>query len=111
MYLNRTKKQMILRAESREGHNDRSLARVFEDFRNNGNQYIKPDEIQKKLVDLSFNQKSQNIAGHQIADLVAYPIGRHVLDATKPNIPFDTIEGKLHKKNGAYLNCGLKIFP
>jgi hypothetical protein len=112
MYLGRSSESMILRAESRESHNDNQLATVYENFRQKGfPDFIKPDEVQRKLVDLSFNQKSQNIPGHQLADLVAYPIGRWVLDSKKDNKPFGIIEKKLHKKNGLYLNCGLKIFP
>ena len=112
MYLGRSFEQMIMRAESRETHNDRQLAVLYENFRQKGfSDFIKPDEVQKKLVDLSFNQKNQNVAGHQIADLVAYPIGKWVLDSTKENKPFVVIEKKLHRKNGVYVNCGLKIFP
>lgn len=112
MYLGRDTENMILRAESREGHNDKQLAAVYESFRQKGfAEFIKPDEVQRKLVDLSFNQKTQNVAGHQIADLVAYPIGKWVLDRTKENKPFEIIERKLHKKNGQFLNYGLKIFP
>lgn len=112
MYLGRGAETMILRAESREGHNDKKLAEVYEQFRQKGfEKFITPDEVRRKLVDLSFNQKSQNVAGHQIADLVAYPIGKWVLDSAKENKPFQIIEPKLHKKNGVYLNCGLKIFP
>lgn len=112
MYLGRTGNQIFFRAESRESHNDRDLARVYEDFRKSGNgSFIKADEAQRKLVDLSFNQKIQNIAGHQISDLIAYPIGRWILDKGKENKPFEIIEGKFHKKNGEYINYGLKIFP
>lgn len=112
MYLGHSTEHMILRAESREGHNDKQLATVYERFRQNGfAEFIKPDEVQRKLVDLSFNQKSQNVMGHQIADLVAYPIGRWVLDGTRENKPFAMIEQKLHRKNDSYLNFGLKIFP
>ncbi len=112
MYLGRNTDNMILRVESREGHNDKQLAVVYENFRQKGfSEFIKPDEIQRKLVDLSFNQKSQNVIGHQIADLVVYPIGRWVLDKTKENKPFTVIEPKFHRKNNIYLNYGLKIFP
>lgn len=58
-----------------------------------------------------FSQKTQNIAGMQIADLVAYPIGRWVLDKTKENRPFEIIKRKFHQKNGKIINYGLKIFP
>jgi hypothetical protein len=111
MYLGRSGEQMILRIESRETHNDQILAEVYEKFRNNDHQLFKMTEIQSKLVDLSFNQKTQNIVGMQFADLVAYPIGRKVLDDQKENIPFDIIKPKFHQKNGEILNYGLKCFP
>lgn len=111
MFLGRTKEKLIFRVESRETHNDRKLAEVYERFRVTDQRYFKKDEIQSKFVDLSFNQKIQNIAGHQIADLAAYPIGVAVLDGRRENKAFEIIKNKLHSKNGAYENYGLKIFP
>lgn len=111
MFLGKTKEQMIMRMESRETHNDQQVAKVFEHFRSKGNQMFSTDEIQGKLVDLSFNQKMQNIVGHQVADLVAYPIGRWILDKQKENKPFEIVKKKFHNKNGKVLNFGLKIFP
>ena len=111
MFLGKSDERMLLRAESRETHNDRSLAQVYEQFRNEGNNFIDPSEIQRKLVDLSFNQKIQNIVGHQLADLAAYPIGRWVLDPKKQNKPFETLRKKFHNKNGKIINYGLKVFP
>ncbi len=75
---------MLLRIESREAHNDQQLAAQFEAFRKAGSKFP-ATEIQQKLIDLSFNQKSQNIAGMQLADLVAYPVGKHVLDSSNKN--------------------------
>ena len=113
MYLGRTDEKLIFRIESRQTHNDEKLAEVYESFRNKDQAMFKKDEIQAKLVDLSFNQKSQNIIGMQIADLVAYPIGKWVLDNSKENKAFEIIENKFHKslKSSSYLNYGLKIFP
>ena len=113
MYLGRTDEKLIFRIESRQTHNDEKLAKVYESFRNKDQGMFKKDEIQLKLVDLSFNQKSQNIIGMQIADLVAYPIGKWVLDNSKENKAFEIIEKKFHKsyKSSSYLNYGLKIFP
>jgi hypothetical protein len=84
MYLGRSNEQMLLRIESREAHNDQQLAAQFEAFRKAGSKFP-ATEIQQKLIDLSFNQKSQNIAGMQLADLVAYPVGKHVLDSSNKN--------------------------
>ena len=112
MYLGNNEK-MVLRIESRETHNDRKLSEVYEDFRNKDHRYFKTDEIQSKMSDLSFNQKTQNIAGMQIADLAAYPTGRWVIDSKRENKSFEVIEPKIHKKPGSktFLNFGLKIFP
>lgn len=113
MFLGRSKEKMIFRIESRETHNDQKLGQIYEDFRNNDHQIFKKDEIQTKLLDLSFNQKIQNIVGMQIADLVAYPIGRWVLDKSKENKSFTYIERKFHRnpRGVDYINYGLKIFP
>lgn len=113
MFLGEKRDTGIMRMESREAHNDKVLAEDYEIFRNKGNNMFSPEEVRRKLVDLSFNQKPQNIAGHQIADLVAYPIGSYVLRPKKKNPAFAIIEKKLHRKRGTnqYLNYGLKIFP
>jgi len=110
MFLGKSGERIIFRIESRETHNDRKLAEVYELFRM-GNKFFSKEEAQSKFVDLSFNQKTQNIAGHQIADLVAYPIGIAVLDSNRENKAFEIIKKKFHTKNGSYENCGLKIFP
>lgn len=63
MFLGRSKDGLIFRIESRETHNDRKLAEVYEKFRSNDHRLFKKEEIQSKFIDLSFNQKIQNIAG------------------------------------------------
>src|SRR3989344_8137448 len=102
MFLGRTGEKLIFRIESRETHNDRKLAEVYEEFRLSDQRYFKKEEIQSKFVDLSFNQKTQNIAGHQVADLAAYPIGVSVLDGKRENKVFELIKNKLHSKNWTY---------
>lgn len=111
MFLGKSSDKLIFRIESRETHNDRKLAEVYEKFRVENHKLFKKEEILTKFLDFSFNQKTQNIAGHQIADLIAYPIGVFVLDSKRGNRSFDIIKPKFHCKDGNYLNCGLKIFP
>lgn len=113
MFVGRRNEQVIMRMESRETHNDKVLAEDYENFKESGNRMIPAEEVREKLVDLSFNQKSQNIAGHQIADLVAYPIGTHVFQPKRENPAFQIVSEKLHTKTGTkqYLNYGLKTFP
>jgi len=113
MFLGEKKDSGIFRMESRESHNDIKLADDFEEFRNKGNNIFSSVEVKQKLVDLSFNQKKQNIASHQIADLTAYPIGSFVFQPKRVNPAFEIIKDKIHCKKGTsyFLNCGLKIFP
>lgn len=113
MLIGRKSEKVVIRMESRETHNDKVLAEDYENFKNKGNSMIPPEEVRAKLIDLSFNQKSQNVAGHQIADLVAYPIGIHVFQSKRDNPAFQIIEKKFHTKPGdsQYLNYGLKVFP
>lgn len=117
MFLGRSGEKLMFRIESRESHNDTKLAKVYEEFKNydhlkpNEDMLFPKQEIQSKFLDLSFNQKVQNIAGRQIADLVAYPIGVYILDKERENKAFKIIEKNFHSKNGKYLNYGLKVFP
>jgi hypothetical protein len=47
----------------------------------------------------------------QIADLIARPIGRSVLDPEQSNRAYDVIEPKLYRYRGRMAGAGLKIFP
>jgi len=61
---------------------------------------------------LVFADKKVNSCGLQLADLVARPIGRHVLDATQPNRAFEVLAKKFDRRaGGGYLGYGLKLFP
>jgi hypothetical protein len=55
--------------------------------------------------------KISNCCGLQLADLIARPIGRHVLNPAQANRAFDIIKTKMDSFNGKVDGCGLKIFP
>ena len=55
--------------------------------------------------------KMTNSAGLQLADLVARPIGLHVLKPQQENRVYKILKKKFHNKNGSYNGVGLKIFP
>ena len=69
--------------------------------------------FQKRLgLEPHFVSKSANVPGLQIADLVARPIGRHVLNPQQPNRAFDVIKSKLNcNPIGDPHGWGLKVFP
>lgn len=63
-------------------------------------------------LDIRFMDKKHNSTGLQLADLVAHPIGRHVINPRQGNQAYDALEPKFRRgpdgKPGGY---GLKIFP
>jgi len=52
----------------------------------------------------------ENVAGLQIADLLANPIGREVL-GKRNQIDYETIKSKYRSKDRKYLGYGLVILP
>ena len=68
-------------AESRGGKEDRRLKDSFERVYNNGTEYIKPKMFSIYLASqqLKVKLKSNNIAGLQVADLIAHPSYRAIL--------------------------------
>lgn len=63
-------------------------------------------------LQIIFADKKINSSGLQIADLVAHPIGRHILKPEQPNRAYDVIEPKFRRSPGGRTQgYGLKIFP
>lgn len=69
--------------------------------------------LQQKLpFDLVFADKKSNSTGLQLADLIARPIGLHVLKPEQPNRAFDGIDRKFYRNSkGSKNGYGLKCFP
>lgn len=63
-------------------------------------------------LDIVFVDKRANSTGLQIADLIARPIGIHVLRPEQENRAYTIIQSKF-RRNGAgrFLGFGLKVFP
>jgi len=68
-------------AESRGGREDLDLKRVYAHFYNNGTRYLSSRQLQSYLTNgqLKIKKKTANIAGLQLADLLAHPMTRRVL--------------------------------
>lgn len=65
-------------AESRGGNEDVRLKEVFRELYQNGTSYIAADRLQVRLTsrELKVKPKAANVAGLQLADLIAYPSSR-----------------------------------
>jgi hypothetical protein len=68
-------------AESRGGKEDRRLKDSFENVYEKGSEFIKPEQFAARLTSrqLKVKNKSNNVAGLQIADLLAHPSYRATL--------------------------------
>jgi uncharacterized protein DUF3800 len=63
-------------------------------------------------LDIRFTDKKHNSTGLQLADLVAHPIGRHVVNPAQSNRAYDILEPKFRRgPAGRVQGFGLKIFP
>lgn len=60
--------------------------------------------------ELIFSDKKANGTGLQIADLIAHPIGKHVISPDQQNRSFEILERKFHRYP-KYQGKGLKVFP
>jgi hypothetical protein len=63
-------------------------------------------------LDIRFMDKKNNSTGLQFADLMAHPIGRHVINPNQPNRAYELIEQKFRRgPRGLIAGYGLKVFP
>src|SRR3989338_2071970 len=115
-YLEENNDVGYISVESRDPKSNTDLLNTFTDIINNGSasdaHRVSADRFQQKIQKMIFVTKRQNENGHQIADLVAYPIAKFGLNPRKPNPAFDVLKQKFHKSgSGKILGYGLKIFP
>ena len=84
-YLERVRAVGDVLAESRGGNDDRRLKDSFAQLWETGTEYVSPDRFQKALTSkqLKVKPKLNNIAGLQIADLVAHPSRNEILREQK----------------------------
>jgi hypothetical protein len=73
-----------------------------------GYQVRKTNQWQLRSVSANHNTWIK-VIGHQLADLMAYPIARHAIDRVKPNPAFAIVRTKILDRAG--WRHGLKIFP
>lgn len=63
-------------------------------------------------LDIIFADKKVNSSGLQLADMVARPVGRHIMDPQQPNRAYDIIETKFRRSpQGNIKGWGLKCYP
>ena len=94
-------------AEARGKREDKELELCFLRTVSNGTYYVSADRFRAVKFTLKFAEKAMNVIGTQMADLIVYPIARHVLDPNKPNLPYEAVAPKMYRGRV----WGLKVFP
>ncbi len=101
-------------AERRDDILDNQLDLAWLNLKISGTKKVKPSEIKDRIEDLKLIAKKTNEPGLQLADLLASPIGRKVLDKKKRvgnELELEIIESKFRNKNNIILGYGLTILP
>jgi hypothetical protein len=97
-------------AECRRPDLDTQLVSAYEDIERNGTLFISGNKVRNRICGLTCIPKQQNVAGLQIADLVASPIGRYVIG--KPIKPdFEIVRRKFRGGSMGFGGRGLIVLP
>jgi hypothetical protein len=102
-------KELEIIIEKRGKKEDRKLEEHFQRLIARGTGFVSPQRLNHYKLKIDFKSKKENINGLQLADLIAYPIARYVIDPGRANPAFDQVEPKIYSKKGK--RYGLKIFP
>lgn len=102
-------KELKIIIEKRGPKEDKKLDEHFQRLLARGTGYVSAERLKALTMKIEFVDKKENINGSQMADLLAYPIARYVIDKARANPAFDQLEPKFYKKGSK--RYGLKIFP
>jgi hypothetical protein len=81
--------------EKRGRKEDAQLLGHYNNIVDRGTHQVTPNIFKQRIKSFAMKAKMDNDVGLQIADLCAYPIARHVLNAKEPYVPFQIIKSKL----------------
>lgn len=95
--------------ERRGKREDRNLQNYYEQLLEKGTYWVTAERMKNRMTCLDFKWKNDDIAGLQIADMIAYPLTRHVLNPQAVNLAYDVLEANIFKENDKLM--GLKIYP
>ena len=74
-----------------------------------GTYWVTTERLKKYAKSFALLPKKANVVGLQVADLVAYPITRHILDPNEPNMAYEIIKNNIYSENTKQI--GIKLIP
>ena len=112
--LGRSTDQGFICAEKRNPGLDRQLREAWEAICRDGTDLVSAEEVDRKIVHFTLKDKKPNIAGMQLADLIATPVGRGVLRLPTKD---DEVSRRVIKRKfrrglfGQHRGYGLVVLP
>ena len=88
---------------------DKNLLSYNQQLLEKGTYWVTAERMKNHMESLDFKWKADDIAGLQVADLIAYPLTRHVLNPAAVNLAYDVLKSNIFTADGKLM--GLKIFP
>ena len=95
--------------ERRGKKEDKSLLNYYNQLLDRGTYWVNGVRMRKYFKRFDMRWKSENVVGLQVADLVAYPITRHVLNPDGVNLAYDVLKKNIYQVDGKMY--GMKVFP
>lgn len=95
--------------ERRGKKEDKSLLDYYNQLLDRGTYWVNGERMRRYFKRFDMRWKSENIVGLQVADLVAYPITRHVLNPDGVNLAYDVLKKNIYQVDGKMY--GMKVFP
>lgn len=112
MYLKQNNDKGIIIAESRGNQLDNELNLSYLNLKINGTKYLRPIEITENIENVLIKKKNENIAGLQLVDTLATPIGRRYLNLKNYYLDYEIIKSKFRRVEcGKYIGYGLVVLP
>ena len=95
--------------EMRGKKEDNALKSYYSQLLDKGTYWVSSERLRNYAKKFLMLPKKANVIGLQVADLVAYPITRHILDPNEPNMAYDIIKDNIFVEDGR--QRGIKIVP
>lgn len=95
--------------EQRGKKEDEKLRSFYNQLLTQGTYWASAERLKHYAKSFALLPKKANVIGLQVADLVAYPITRHILDPNEPNMAYKVIKDNIYTEN--MKQVGIKIIP
>lgn len=102
-------KNLYIVIEERGKKENKQLQEHFDKVIARGTGFVNSERLRALNLKIEFRAKKKNINGLQLADLIAYPVARHVMEKDRANPAFDLLFPKFYHKRGKIY--GLKTYP